>query len=45
VTGSEDAVNALKEIMDCKQIFARKLPIAVAYHSVKWNRLEPNIGH
>ena len=39
VTGTEEAVNALKEVMDCQQIFARKLPIAVAYHSVQMEQV------
>lgn len=33
VTGDEECVDALKVLMDQKRIFARKLHVAVAYHS------------
>ncbi|KAL8855884.1 MAG: hypothetical protein Q9178_007504 [Gyalolechia marmorata] len=33
VTGTEQAITALKEVMDKNHIFARRLPVGVAYHS------------
>ncbi|KAL8721435.1 MAG: hypothetical protein Q9225_001880 [Loekoesia sp. 1 TL-2023] len=35
VSGKEDAITALKQVLDQEHIFARQLPVGVAYHSVQ----------
>ena len=35
VSGEEDLVNALQRLLDGNRIFARKLPVTVAYHSTQ----------
>ena len=35
VTGAEQAIDALKELLDLANIFARKLSVGVAYHSTQ----------
>lgn len=39
ITGDDECVDALKVLMDCEQIFARKLKVNVAYHSMHMNRI------
>ena len=39
LSGTEAAIDAIKEIMDRKQIFARKLAVNVAYHSSQMNEI------
>ena len=39
LSGTEAAVDAIKEIMDRKRIFARKLTVNVAYHSSQMNNI------
>lgn len=39
VSGEEDLVNALQRLLDRNRVFARKLPVTVAYHSTQMEKV------